>query len=124
MEPDDPKLIMELSSAIKHEALPFLSRVESLPDFVEVAASLQKPQDLYTQQAIAYASVCAGDAERAKDLLGQFLHLLDTKIPWQREMADRTGTLLSKLAVNPIDAQQQLEVWEVETIQSLGLEAK
>jgi hypothetical protein len=111
--------LLELRDAIKRDALPFLSRVESLHGFIELAQafSMQNP---HTSEAIAYAWARSGEVTRANEELNRLARLLDLKIPWQREMAERAGTLKVKLA-NPADAQRQLEAWEAETLQNLGL---
>lgn len=118
---DAPDVFSKVGSALKREALPFLSRVESLHDFVELAMSfsLQNP---HTPEAIAYAWARAGNVALATEELERLVRLLDAKIPWQRAMAERAETLKAKLLADPVEAQRQLEAWENESAKNLGLE--
>jgi hypothetical protein len=107
---------------VKREALPFLSGIQSAEDLAKAAATFQKAGDPYGQQTIAYAWARAGDVARATEELDRLVHLLDAKIPWQREMVERAEVLKTKLLTNPAEGQRQLEAWEAETSQNLGLE--
>ncbi|MDB6031215.1 MAG: hypothetical protein JWM16_1553 [Verrucomicrobiales bacterium] len=119
---DAPSLLRELSAALRSQALPFLSHIDSLHNVAEAASSL-KSKGPYVQQAIAYVLARAGDVNRAAAELGQLTGLLDAKVPWQREMAERAELLKAKLVANPVDAQSQLEGWENDTAKNLGLES-
>jgi hypothetical protein len=119
---DAPNLVAELRAAVKREALPFLSGIQSAEDLAKAAATFQKAGDPYGQQTIAYAWARAGDVARATEELDRLVHLLDAKIPWQREMVERAEVLKTKLLTNPAEGQRQLEAWEAETSQNLGLE--
>ena len=55
--------------------------------------------------------------------LDQLVGLLDEKVPWQCEMADRARALKSQIVSNPADVQRQLAAWEAESVHNLGLEA-
>jgi hypothetical protein len=118
---DAPNVFSELSLALKREALPFLSRVEDLHDFIELAKSfsLQNP---HTPEAIAYALARAGDVDKAVAELDTLLAMLDVKVPWQFEMAERANALKAQLLNDAPGAQKQLEAWEVESVRNLGLE--
>lgn len=118
---DTPSLIADLGAVVEREALPLLSGIESAEDMVKAATAFQNTRDPYAQQAIAYAWARSGEVMRADEELSRLLRLLDLKIPWQREMAERAETLKVRLA-NPADAQRQLQAWETETSQNLGLE--
>jgi hypothetical protein len=59
---------------------------------------------------------------RLAEELERLVRLLDVKIPWQREMANRAGILKAKLLSNPVEVQRQLEAWEAESVKNLGLE--
>ena len=87
-----------------------------------MAATFLKARDPYGQQAIAYAWARAGEGSRATEELERLVRLLDAKVLWQREMAERAEVLKTKLLTNPAEAQWQLEAWESETTQNLGLE--
>ena len=60
------------------------------------------------------ADLFAGPARLAR--------LLDVKVPWQLEMADRERALKSQLRSDVPSAQKQLEEWEAESVRNLGLE--
>lgn len=117
-----PDLIPKLANVLKREALPFLSNIESPSDVARMATSLRLPQNPHVQQAISYACASSGDLDRAKNELNQLVCLLDVKVPWQREMAERAESLKAKLFANPKEAQDQLETCEAETLRNLGLE--
>jgi|SRR5262249_3931337 len=119
---DDPNLIAELAAALKREALPFLSRIQSPRDVADAAMSLHKSADWYVQQAIAYALARAGDVSQAVVALDELVRMLDVTVPWQREMSERAMALKSQLLDDPCRAQQQLDAWEAESIRNLGLE--
>ncbi len=117
-------LISDLDAALKREALPFLSSVQSPQDVARAAASLQKSADPYVQQAIAYAFARGGEVQQAVAALTQLVGMLNLKdqYPWQQEMQRRAEVLKAELQGNPPVAQQRLESWEVETTKQLGLE--
>jgi len=117
-----PNLLLQLSATVKREALPFLSRVESPRDLAQAARSLQRPQDPYTQQAIAFALARSGGVAEAVAALDELVGLLDVKVPWQLEMTQRADALRSQLLTDAASAQKQLEAWEAETTRNLGLE--
>lgn len=107
--------------AVTREALPFLSEVESLPDLARIVAAKWSPKNPYVKQAIAYALAYSGQLEAANTQLEQLLELLDSTVPWQREMAERAILLRTKLT-NLQDAQQQLRIWEMESRSNLKLD--
>jgi hypothetical protein len=117
-----PELIKELSSALKAQAIPFLSPVQSLLDFVDLARSRSFSDNPQTLRAEAFALARAGQISRAVGALDQLLNQIDSKIGWQLEIADQARALRSKLVASSSEAERQLEVWEVETVRNLGLE--
>lgn len=119
---DAPNLVAELSTALKREALPFLSHIESPLDLAHAAKSLGNAQDPYAQQAIAYAFALAGDVNKAAVALDELTRLLDVKVPWQLEMLERANALKSQLYSDVSKAQSQLEAWGAESIRNLSLE--
>ena len=119
---DDPNLIADLGIALKQQALPFLLDIQSPRDVAHAAISLKKSQDPYVQQAIAYALARAGDVDQAVTALDQLSSLHATHIQWQRTMVDRALALRSTLLLDPGEAQRQLEAWEAESMENLGLE--
>ena len=106
---------------MKHQALPFLSEIQSPEDIARVAAEFPSPEP-YPQEVIAYAWALAGNVGQAIVELERLESLLDVKISWQREIARRAEVLKAKLLSNPAEAQRQLQVWESETSKNLGIE--
>jgi hypothetical protein len=119
---DAPNLAAQLSVAVKREALPFLASIASSQDTAELAAEFAGTGDPYALQAVAYSLARCGDIGRAKSELQRLVGMLDIKIPWQREIAERAERLRTILTVSPVDAQHQLAAWETETVRNLGLE--
>lgn len=119
---DAPTLVVELRGAMKREALPFLSSIESAEDIAQVAATFQKAETPYVQQTIAYAWAQAGHVKRATEELTELVRLLDENIAWQVAMAERAERLKAKLVTDPAEAQRQLRDWEIESVKNLGLE--
>lgn len=119
---DAPNLVHELGVALKREALPFLSPIESPRDVAQAATSLRLPQNPHMQQAIAYALARAGDVNKAVAALDELARLLDVKVPWQLEMFERANAFKSQLLSDAPSAQKQLEAWEAESVRNLGLE--
>ena len=119
---DAPNLVHELGDALKREALPFLSPIESPRDVARAATSLRLPQNPHVQQAIAYALARAGDVNKAVAALDELVRSLDVKVPWQLEMAERANALKPQLLSDAPSAQKQLEAWEAESVRNLGLE--
>jgi hypothetical protein len=102
--------------------VPFLSRVESLLDFVNVAKSYSAANP-HTRKAIAFALGRAGHTIEAVNVLDQLLGQLDLNVAWQREIANIANALKSQLVNDPAAAQRQLDAWEAETATNLGLES-
>jgi hypothetical protein len=117
---DRPDLEIELVAALKQQALPFLSKGETLEGFVEIARS--GSQTGRTLEGLGYALARAGKPGEALDVFDRLLPMLDLNIAWQRELADQVRALSAKLTGNPAEAQGQLAQWEQETVRNLGLE--
>jgi cytochrome c-type biogenesis protein CcmH/NrfG len=117
-----PDLVLQLGTALRQQAMPFLSRVESLLGFIEEAKSFSYGNP-HTPNSIAFALARAGHTAQAVDVFRQLLNQVDLNVAWQREIADQAKALQAKLAANPAEAQEQLEAWETETIRNLGLES-
>jgi hypothetical protein len=115
--------VKELSSALKTQAMPFLSSVQSLPDFVELARS-RPPGNPQSLRATAFALVRVGQTAQAVCALDDLLNQVDLKVAWQVEIADQARDLRAKLVASPSKAQRQLEVWESETVHNLKLEGR
>jgi hypothetical protein len=118
---DDPNMISDLTDALEREGVPFLFRVRSPREVAAAAASLNKTNDPYVQEAIAYALALAGDSEEAVAAFEHLAALLDVQIPWQLEMEQRARRLKADLLNNLRVAQRQLDDWRMETAKNLGL---
>jgi hypothetical protein len=116
-----PHLTKELSAALRAQALPYLSSVQSLDDFVKLAMSRSFTGNPQTLRAIAFALARAGRANEAIGAFDALLNRIDLKVDWQAEIADQARTLRAKLVANPEEARRQLEAWEAETACNLGL---
>jgi hypothetical protein len=115
-----PDLAAELGSALKLQAVPFLSSVTSLLDFVETAKTYSQANP-NNRRAIAYSLARAGRIDEAKEALDQLLNQIDAKISWQLNLATEAKELRTQLAAHPTEALRQLQAWEHETEQNLGL---
>ena len=113
-------LAAELGMALRLQAVPFLSRVTSLLDFVETAKTFSKANP-HTLRAIAYSLARSGRITEAVEVLDQLLDQLDRAIPWQLALAGEAGRLRAQLITHPTEALRQLQTWEHETEQNLGL---
>jgi hypothetical protein len=127
---DLPDLPEEICKALKQKAVPFLSSIESIQDFIEMAQQRLNEstgshsfKDPHTLQAIAYAFAYAGELQKSRDALDQLLQQLDLKVSWQQAIKERAEALKVELRDNPSTAQHQLETWETETLKNLGLDA-
>lgn len=113
-------LVVELGMALKLQAIPFLSCVTSLLDFVEMAKTFSQANP-NTRKAIAYSLARSGRIAEAVEILDQLLKQLDRAIPWQFALASEAERLKIKLTTHPKEAIRELELSEVETKQNLGL---
>jgi hypothetical protein len=118
-----PTLLTELGGAIKSEAIPFLSSINSLLDFAEMARAFNE-KNPPTLRAIAYSLARAGENRRAIDVLDRLFVLCDLTVAWQRDLAQEAQSLKSKLIEDPAAAQRQLETWESETVRNLKLDTR
>ncbi|MGC1406835.1 MAG: hypothetical protein WA938_08885, partial [Candidatus Dormiibacterota bacterium] len=89
---------------------------------VATKALVRKSNNLHQYEAIAYMLARAGHVREAVGSLDFLLGQLDTAVPWQLGMVERGKTLKAKLIENPSGAQQQLRVWEAESVRNLNLE--
>lgn len=118
---DSPDLIADLSKAIKRDVLPFFSGIESAADVAGAARSLNRSDDPYVQQAIAYSLARAGDVEQANAELERLESMLSRDISWQRQLAERAERLRRMITQDEPAAQRQLSEWESESLTALGL---
>jgi hypothetical protein len=113
-------LTSELGAALKLQAVPFLSRVTSLLDFVEIAKAFSQANP-NTQRAIAYSLARAGRVSEGVEVLDQLLDQLDTTVPWQLDLAKEATQVRTQLTTNPTEALRQFQAWEHGTERNLGL---
>ena len=118
---ETPGVSGELLASIKAQAVPFLSRANSLVEFVALARTFS-PGTPHTPKAIGFALARAGKVDEAISALAGIPRMLNPKNAWQRELGEQTENLRELLISNPSAAMQQLETWEAETIHNLGLE--
>jgi hypothetical protein len=118
---DDSTLINRLLETVRSEAIPFLSRIRSPRDLVTEAMSLNKSQDPYVQQAVAYAFARIGDVRSAIDAIEHLVRLLKPNVGWQEEMLNRLEEMRRELFRAPSAVMKSLEGQEAETIANLGL---
>jgi hypothetical protein len=109
----------DLTAALKEQALPFLSKGDTLEGFIEIARS--SPPTGRVLEGLAYALARSGKIEQAIDAFVRLTSMLDLSVGWQRELAEQARTFGAKLAENPVEAGQQLIYWEAETLNRLKL---
>ncbi len=113
-------LIADLGVALRHQAIPFLSHVTSLLDFVETAKTFSQANP-HTRRAIAYSLARSGRITEAVEVLDQLFGQLDKAIPWQLALAGEARQLKTQLVAHPTEALRQFQTWELETEKNLGL---
>lgn len=114
-------LVATLAEAVKNYALPFLNQVNSLPGFIEY---LEPEASTFRDwQALATTLAQAGRFEESLGYCDRVLAGYDQTVPWQVSVKEEIETLKGKILINPEDALQQLEAWEIQTVSSLGLTA-
>lgn len=118
----DANVEIELELSMQKE-VPLLRRLET-PEAVIDALRFRalRSQDPYAYQAIAYMLAREGNIRTAVAELDHLIESLDPSSDWELAMAARADLLRTKLLENPEGAKKQLEAWQAETIQNLGLE--
>lgn len=119
---DSKELPESLFHAIKNEALPFFARTGNPLDVADMAASLLNPLNPHYCEALALSLARAGKLVEANAALDALLNQIDPSVPWQIEIAERARSFKRKLLADPLQAQQQLDEWELESMLNLGLE--
>jgi hypothetical protein len=115
-----PELLIDLCTALKQQALSFLSKGETLEGFIEIARLA--PPTGRTLEGLGYALARVGETGQAIDVFSQLIPMLNLDIAWQRDLADQVRAFTAKLIKQPREAQEQLAKWERETIRNLGME--
>jgi hypothetical protein len=101
-------------------AATFLSRIESLPDFVDYASRLSSTERVL--EGIGYALARQSEVTRAIEVFNRLLDRADMTISWHRELAQRVGNLKGMLAESPEEALAKLAASERETVHNLRLD--
>lgn len=115
-----PNLADELGIAMNGVAATFLSRIESLPDFVDYASRLSSTERVL--EGIGYALARQSEVTRAIEVFNRLLDRADMTISWHRELAQRVGNLKGMLAESPEEALAKLAASERETVHNLRLD--
>jgi hypothetical protein len=117
---NDPFLSEELGSAINKQAMPHLSSVHSLADFVTMAKQtpLHNP---HTLRAIAFALGLDKKAQEAISVIDDLIPRIDPQSAWQIELGEMAKSVRAKLIESPEGARQQLLDWEAANICHLKL---
>jgi hypothetical protein len=75
----------------------------------------------HAYEALAYTLIRMGSKVEAVETIDFLLRDIDPEIPWQREIGHRAEEIRKKLLVSTDKAKQQLDGWEIQSIQNLGL---
>jgi hypothetical protein len=122
---DSPQLLEGLVTAVRRDAVSFLSRLGMAKDeeMVRIArAAAAKSKDVYAHEALAYALARAGDTEAAIEAIDVLLKLLDPAIHWQAELGTRANLIKGKLLCEANKVGVQLDKWRAESIRKLKIE--
>jgi hypothetical protein len=121
---DAPDYMSNVLAGLKREALPYWTKSETPQGAAEAVTALGLTGVLFYWAVIGYLWARAGDVQRALPALERTLDFLgDTPIwVWERDMKQRTELLHDLLVADAAGAQRQLDIWEKQTIQNLGLE--
>jgi hypothetical protein len=120
---DSTRLLENMATSIQSEAVPFLSRLETVEGVTETArCAAAESRDPYVHQALSYALARAGETGAAIGAIDVLVALLDAAIPWQAELEARANLLRGKLLEGPENAAVLLDGWRVESVRKLGLE--
>lgn len=114
----DQDLEGKLEIAIREQALPFLTDLQTVEDIPRKAGPFLK--NLHVVEMVAHSFAQLGDFEAARTQLDQLASGLTDDIPWQKEMAVRAN-MLRQSFLQAGETQQLLRRWEVETLASLKL---
>ena len=114
-----PNLIENLSAALKRDAVTFISRIESVSDFIGYAKS--GPRTLRNLEGVGYSLARNGQISEACAIFDELLAMVDLSNSWQRELAGEVNRLKDVLTQAPENVRAQLAASESETIHKLGL---
>jgi hypothetical protein len=111
-----------LRESILREAIPFLEAIKS-PRDVALAGKLLDPEhDGATQRAVAYSFARAGDIPQAIREIDRFLATgAGDEREWVIRETAEASVLKDLLLTDPGEAQRQLQQWEKQTLEAIGL---
>lgn len=119
---DAEGLTVRLTAALKKEAYPFLSGVNTLRDLADATMSLNKTGDLRVQEAIVYISIRLLAVSQAKIEIKRLRALLHPRhFDWQREMLERVELFEGLLESDAVGLENRFNSCESETAENLGL---
>jgi hypothetical protein len=111
-----------LKSAMEKEAR-YLRALQSSEDVIlALRTHVSRTNDPYGHEAIAYLLAKEGKVQVSLEALDSLIRMLEPSVAWEKEMASRAQLIKAKLLANPMEARQQLEIWQRETVRNLGLE--
>jgi hypothetical protein len=113
-------LVEQLGDAIRKQAVPRLSSIQSPLDLVNLARETHS-QNPHTLRATAFALALDGKSQQAIAVIDDLIQSLDKMSAWQVEIGEMANNLKVMLMKNPEKARQQLLKWEDETIINLKL---
>jgi len=118
---DLPNLLEILEAGVKTEASVILEDITSLDAFVSKLELLCNKENLHFLQAIGYSLALDGQTSSAIHILGKLEGELESTIPWQKEMKDRSKHLKDLLVNDPPKAELQLNQWEYDSMVNLKI---
>lgn len=114
-------LLPELVSGVNLQAIPYLSKFNSVNEFIDTVQNSDEIKNLHQIRALAYASVIVGDYKAAHSFFDEIKEKANIKIDWHIELVTQVTNLFDKLTFIPEDALKQLMSWELETLVNLKL---
>ncbi len=116
----EPDTVERLAAAITTQALPFLLRTATLEDFIELAEEKRQddPNNLW---ALGLALARIGRDAEAVDVLGRMERWSGDPVGWVRGLSQRAMAFRQSMLQDASDAREQLQGWELETIEALRL---
>jgi hypothetical protein len=115
-----PNLKEEVWSALQDKAIPYLSKVTSLSDFVALAET--NPRTVRSLEGLGYALARLGMVDRALAVLDELLGKIDPSRGWEQELSVEITRLRSTLMSAPDEVPSILSSVEARTINALGLD--
>jgi hypothetical protein len=120
---DEIGVVEQLGALLAREAVPFLSRIDTVDDMIAVIRELRFGTSGYGREALAYCLAKAGHYPEAIDDLNWVAAVANRAIEWQRVAAERAELLAETLRTDPAKAQAMLTRWETESATRLNVAA-